>query len=101
MDEGLLLSGDTLFAAGWGRTDLPGGSEEAIAESLARLSELEPPTAVLPGHGADDDDRPRAGMAGTRPSDADAPDLAGGPQPAVKSLRYDRDVRWRRKPIDS
>ena len=52
MDEGLLLSGDTLFAAGWGRTDLPGGSEEAIAESLARLSELEPPTAVLPGHGA-------------------------------------------------
>ena len=52
VDEGLLLSGDTLFAAGWGRTDLPGGSEEAIAESLARLSELEPPTAVLPGHGA-------------------------------------------------
>jgi glyoxylase-like metal-dependent hydrolase (beta-lactamase superfamily II) len=51
LDEGLLLSGDTLFAAGWGRTDLPGGSEEAIAESLARLSELEPPTAVLPGHG--------------------------------------------------
>jgi hydroxyacylglutathione hydrolase len=53
VDEGLLLSGDTLFAAGWGRTDLPGGSEEAIAESLARLSELEPPTAVLPGHGAE------------------------------------------------
>jgi len=52
VDEGLLLSGDTLFAAGWGRTDLPGGSEEAIAESLARLSALEPPTAVLPGHGA-------------------------------------------------
>ncbi len=52
VDEGLLLSGDTLFAAGWGRTDLPGGSEEAIAESLVRLSELEPPTAVLPGHGA-------------------------------------------------
>jgi glyoxylase-like metal-dependent hydrolase (beta-lactamase superfamily II) len=52
-DDGLLLSGDTLFAAGWGRTDLPGGSEEAIAESLARLSELEPPTAVLPGHGGE------------------------------------------------
>jgi len=52
VDEGLLLSGDTLFAAGWGRTDLPGGSEEAIAESLGRLSELEPPTLVLPGHGA-------------------------------------------------
>jgi len=50
-DDGLLFSGDTLFASGWGRTDLPGGSDEAIVESLIRLSELEPPTAVLPGHG--------------------------------------------------
>ncbi len=50
-DDGLLLSGDTLFAGGWGRTDLPGGSEEAIVESLVRLSELEAPLAVLPGHG--------------------------------------------------
>ena len=24
-DEGLLYSGDTLFAGGWGRVDLPGG----------------------------------------------------------------------------
>ena len=53
VDDGLLFSGDTLFASGWGRTDLPGGSEEAIVESLIRLSELEPPTAVLPGHGAE------------------------------------------------
>ena len=52
VDDGLLLSGDTLFAGGWGRIDLPGGSAEAIVESLARLSELEPATAVLPGHGA-------------------------------------------------
>ena len=50
-DEGLLFSGDTLFAGGWGRVDLPGGSAEAIVESLARLAELEPITAVLPGHG--------------------------------------------------
>jgi len=50
-DDGLLFSGDTLFAAGWGRTDLPGGSEDEIALSLARLSELEAPTIVLPGHG--------------------------------------------------
>jgi hydroxyacylglutathione hydrolase len=50
-DDGLLFSGDTLFASGWGRTDLPGGSDEAIVESLIRLSELEPPTTVLPGHG--------------------------------------------------
>ena len=50
-DEGLLFSGDTLFAGGWGRVDLPGGSAEAILASLARLSELEPVIAVLPGHG--------------------------------------------------
>jgi len=50
-DDGVLLSGDTLFASGWGRTDLPGGSQEAIIESLIRLSELEPQLAVLPGHG--------------------------------------------------
>jgi glyoxylase-like metal-dependent hydrolase (beta-lactamase superfamily II) len=51
VDEGLLFSGDTLFAGGWGRTDLPGGSAEAIVASLVRLSELEAPTTVLPGHG--------------------------------------------------
>ena len=51
VDEGLLFSGDTLFAGGWGRTDLPGGSEEAIAASLARLAELEDRVAVYPGHG--------------------------------------------------
>jgi hydroxyacylglutathione hydrolase len=50
-DEGLLFSGDTLFAGGWGRVDLPGGSAEAIVESLGRLAELEPIIAVLPGHG--------------------------------------------------
>ncbi|HEU4674167.1 MAG TPA: MBL fold metallo-hydrolase, partial [Candidatus Limnocylindrales bacterium] len=51
-DNGRLLSGDTLFAAGWGRVDLPGGDPEAMAGSLARLSELEDRLAVMPGHGA-------------------------------------------------
>jgi glyoxylase-like metal-dependent hydrolase (beta-lactamase superfamily II) len=50
-DEGLLFSGDTLFAGGWGRIDLPGGSAEAIVGSIARLTELEDPVGVLPGHG--------------------------------------------------
>jgi hydroxyacylglutathione hydrolase len=50
-DDGLLFSGDTLFAGGWGRIDLPGGSAEAIVESLGRLAELESPVTVLPGHG--------------------------------------------------
>jgi hydroxyacylglutathione hydrolase len=50
-DDGVLFSGDTLFAGGWGRIDLPGGSAEAIVVSLGRLAELEPIVAVLPGHG--------------------------------------------------
>jgi glyoxylase-like metal-dependent hydrolase (beta-lactamase superfamily II) len=50
-DHGILFSGDTLFASGWGRVDLPGGSPEAMVESLLRLAELEAPVAVLPGHG--------------------------------------------------
>ncbi|MGH2408190.1 MAG: MBL fold metallo-hydrolase, partial [Candidatus Limnocylindrales bacterium] len=47
----LLLSGDTLFAGAWGRTDLEGGSEESMAASIARLARLEPSLRVLPGHG--------------------------------------------------
>ena len=50
--ERTLLTGDTLFAAGWGRVDLPGGSPDEMVESIARLSALEPDLAVLPGHGS-------------------------------------------------
>src|SRR5215218_6703580 len=52
IDDGLLFSGDTLFAGGWGRVDLPGGSPGEMAESLGRLAELEDHLRVLPGHGA-------------------------------------------------
>ena len=51
-DGGRLYSGDTLFAGGWGRVDLPGGDPAAMAASLARLTELEDGVAVFPGHGA-------------------------------------------------
>jgi hydroxyacylglutathione hydrolase len=50
--ERLLLSGDTLFAGGWGRVDLPGGSTDEMVESLARLSRLDEDLRVLPGHGS-------------------------------------------------
>lgn len=50
-DDGVLLSGDTLFAGGWGRVDLPGGDPAAMVESLKRLTTLEDRIAVLPGHG--------------------------------------------------
>ncbi|MGN0908450.1 MAG: MBL fold metallo-hydrolase, partial [Succinivibrio sp.] len=36
-----------------GRTDFPGGDEDAIYASLRRLMELPDDTAVLPGHGMD------------------------------------------------
>jgi len=50
-DDGLLFSGDTLFAGGWGRVDLPGGDPDAMVASLGRLTELEDAVQVLPGHG--------------------------------------------------
>jgi glyoxylase-like metal-dependent hydrolase (beta-lactamase superfamily II) len=50
--HGLLLSGDVLFAGSYGRTDLAGGSDEAMVASLARLArELPDDVRVLPGHG--------------------------------------------------
>ena len=51
-DDGLLFSGDTLFAGGWGRVDLPGGDPAAMVASLGRLTELEDAVEVLPGHGS-------------------------------------------------
>lgn len=48
---GLLISGDTMFAGSCGRTDLTGGSEKEMKESLKRLSTLPKATQVLPGHG--------------------------------------------------
>ena len=47
---GALFSGDTLFAPGVGRTDLPGGSLEALAGSLRKLCNVNIKT-VYPGHG--------------------------------------------------
>ncbi len=52
-DEGLLYSGDTLFAGGWGRVDLPGGDPAAMADSLTRFLELDDAVGVFPGHGGE------------------------------------------------
>jgi len=48
---GLLFSGDTLFKGDWGRTDLPGGNEDQIQQSLKRLLSLDEKIVVYPGHG--------------------------------------------------
>jgi hydroxyacylglutathione hydrolase len=50
----LLLTGDVLFAGSYGRTDLPGGDDDQMAASLARLArEIPAGVRVLPGHGAE------------------------------------------------
>ena len=46
----MLVSGDTLFLEGCGRTDLPGADAGAMYESLQRLAGLSDDTAVFPGH---------------------------------------------------
>ena len=52
--QNLLLAGDTLFAGGVGRTDLPGGnSGKLIASIRERLLPLPDATVVVPGHGGE------------------------------------------------
>lgn len=50
--ETCIFTGDTLFHRGIGRTDLPGGDEDAIYESIAaRLYALPDALTAFPGHG--------------------------------------------------
>ena len=49
----ILISGDTLFAQSVGRTDLEGGDELKLENSLRKLAELNDGLHVLPGHGPD------------------------------------------------
>lgn len=46
-----LVSGDTLFIDGCGRTDLPGGNVEQLYDSLTnKLTKLDERTVLFPGH---------------------------------------------------
>jgi glyoxylase-like metal-dependent hydrolase (beta-lactamase superfamily II) len=47
--EKILICGDVLFNQNTGRVDLPGGSAEALKQSIERLSQLEI-EYLLPGH---------------------------------------------------
>jgi glyoxylase-like metal-dependent hydrolase (beta-lactamase superfamily II) len=49
-NDRVLISGDTLFCMTAGRTDLYGGNEEMMIESLKKLIALEGDYRVLPGH---------------------------------------------------
>jgi glyoxylase-like metal-dependent hydrolase (beta-lactamase superfamily II) len=49
--DGMLVSGDTLFLDGCGRTDLPGGDADAMYVSLTqRLATVPDDTVLYPGH---------------------------------------------------
>jgi hydroxyacylglutathione hydrolase len=49
--DGIVISGDCLFAGSVGRTDLPLADPAQLEASLERLAALDPRTRVLPGHG--------------------------------------------------
>ncbi len=52
MGEREIFVGDLLFEDGYGRADLPGGSEEDLRNSLQKLEKILPKgTMVYPGHG--------------------------------------------------
>ncbi len=53
LGDGFLLSGDTLFLGGVGRTDLPGGSWKDIESSIKnKILTMPDEMIVLPGHGS-------------------------------------------------
>ena len=49
--EQTIVTGDTLFQGGVGRTDLPGGNEQELLNSLELYLSLPDSTIVIPGHG--------------------------------------------------
>jgi glyoxylase-like metal-dependent hydrolase (beta-lactamase superfamily II) len=74
IDEGVLFSGDQLFAGSVGRTDLPGGSWNQLIESMRRrVLDLPDECRVLPGHG------PETTIGRERRTNPFLVDLDGGP----------------------
>ncbi len=50
-NEKVLIAGDTIFYRSWGRTDLYSGSDEEMAQSLAKIkSIISPDTIIYSGH---------------------------------------------------
>ena len=49
--NGNLIVGDTVFASGFGRYDLPGGDFDALKGSIKRVLSYPRDTFILPGHG--------------------------------------------------
>ena len=63
-EAGVIFTGDTLFNGNYGRTDLPGGSENQLMKSLKRLLSLDGMVLVCPGHGPVTSIENEAGLLG-------------------------------------
>ena len=46
-----IFTGDTLFSGSIGRSDLPGGSEEVLLNSIKKILSLDENLIIYPGHG--------------------------------------------------
>ena len=51
MGQGFLITGDTLFAEGFGRYDLHGGDPFILRNTLNSMKDLDPTLTIYPGHG--------------------------------------------------
>lgn len=49
--DGFIVTGDTVFAQGFGRYDLHGGDALTLKKTLNSLKELDPALTIYPGHG--------------------------------------------------
>ena len=49
--ENSMFCGDTIFDMSIGRTDLPGGSQRVLFDSLRRIKEMDGDIRLYPGHG--------------------------------------------------
>ena len=48
--DGAVMTGDTLFVGGCGRTDFPGGDAPTLFHSLQKIAALPEETRIYPGH---------------------------------------------------
>lgn len=52
LGKDFIFTGDTIFEDGFGRTDLPGGSQKELEKSLEKIKKIiKPGFKIYPGHG--------------------------------------------------
>lgn len=51
LGDGFMITGDTIFANGYGRYDLHGGDADVLVKSLTSLRKFDKSLTIYPGHG--------------------------------------------------